>query len=214
MALSLWTHLWKVQYNNYNRLTYCIGGPCFSLFFFNTTLSALSHRPQLTSDTISHYNLTLLCLSFQLLPAAQEQQLEHLQNHKGVTVPFLIPVSPFNFVSHHSLLSKISCPWLCYPFKLPSSFFSFLLAIFHSERLSCDLLYISSIRTVSIFLCFFIIHIFAIYLNRNIYVHTFENKHISYLFIFFYCEGPDVTFHHCKTFGATLFFLERSLLWD
>lgn len=34
------------------------------------------------------------------------------------------------------------------------------------------------------FSAFFNIHIFAIYLNRNIYVHTFENKHISYLFLF------------------------------
>lgn len=34
------------------------------------------------------------------------------------------------------------------------------------------------------FSAFFDIHIFAIYLNRNIYVHTFENKHISYLFLF------------------------------
>lgn len=152
-------------------------------------------------------------LSSQPRPAAQELELEHLQYHKGGH--WIIPqtsVSPFHFLSHHFLSLQDLPSMVVLPVKASLFFFLFLLAVFHSERLSCDLLYIYiySIRTFFIFLCFFNIHIFAIYLNRNIYVHTFENKHISYLF--FYCESPDVTFCHCKTLEQL--FLERSLLWD
>lgn len=71
------------------------------------------------------------------------------------------------------------------------------------------------------FSAFFVnIHIFAIYLNRNIYVHTFENKHIiiTFFFLFVYCETPDVRLYLCKTFEITpsllIFGGERSLLGD
>lgn len=67
---------------------------------------------------------------------------------------------------------------------------------------------------------FFNIHIFAVYLNRNIYVHTFEKKHIIIsFFLFFYCETPDVRLYLCKTFEVTpslffCFFWVKSLLGD
>lgn len=60
---------------------------------------------------------------------------------------------------------------------------------FYSQRLSCDLLYIFSIRSFFIILCFSI-YIVAIYLNRNIYVHTFENKHIEHIFLIFLLREP------------------------
>lgn len=138
------------------------------------------------------------------------------KNHKGVIVSSFKP--QFNHLSFsHSapFLSKISRPWLCYPFKLPSSFFlpSILQFFTLSDCLVIFYIYFQ-LERLFIFLCFFFnIHIFAIYLNRNIYVHIFWKQTYIISFSFFYCESPDVTFYHCKTFGATLF-LERSLSWD
>lgn len=73
--------------------------------------------------------------------------------------------------------------------------------------MSCDLLNIFSIRTAFILLFFFFnIHIFAIYLNRNIYVHTFENKHISYIFLFSIARALMLGFTIAKHLEPLIFF--------
>lgn len=152
------------RYNTtyYNRLHYRIGCPCFTVFFVNTTRSALSHRPQLTSDT-THTITPLHCACpFSCYPAAQVLQPEHWNQKKsksnsqgGRRISHQASASPSDFLSHHHFLSLQDLPFMVVlPVKLPSFFFSsFLLAIFHSERLSCDLLYIFSIR-MTIFLFF------------------------------------------------------------
>lgn len=117
-----------------------------------------------------------------------------------------LPFTPLPFSSPvHGCATRLSSPFL----------FSLFLTIFPSKAIvlwSCIYIFKSNDY---ISLLFFNIHIFAIYLNRNIYVHTFENKHIIISFFsFFYCESPDVRLYLCKTFEVTLslFFLEKSLL--
>lgn len=91
---------------------------------------------------------------------------------------------------------------------------SFLLAVFFTLSDCLVIFYIYfQLERLLYFSAFFNIHIFAIYLNRNIYVHTFENKHISYLFIFSIARALMLRFTIAKHLEQ-LFFLERSLLWD
>lgn len=126
----------------------CIGSPCYTVIFFNTTLSALSHRPQLTSDTISHYSLTFTVLVLSAATCAAAGRPDKSQG--GHCVILQTPASPFIPLAHHFLR------FLCYTSNIPSS--SSCLpsrGFFHSERLSCDLLYIFSIKTAFIFLCLF-----------------------------------------------------------
>lgn len=128
MALSLRTHLQKVQYNIIQD-SHCIDCPCYTVFFFNTTLSALSHRPQVTSDTISHYSLTLLCLSFQLLPAAQAVQLLNIYKiTRGSNLSFTtsLPFTQLPFAlrsSARGCATRLNLPLLCPSFSSGNNFF-------------------------------------------------------------------------------------------
>lgn len=128
------------RYNTtyYNRLNYHIGCPCFTVFFVNTTRSALSHRPQLTSDT-THTIIPLHCACpFSCYPAAQVLQPEHWNKNKwekkrksnsqgGHCISHQTSASPLDFLSHHHFLSLQDLPFMVVlPVKLFPSFFFFL----------------------------------------------------------------------------------------
>lgn len=137
-----------------------------------------------------------------------KSQAGSLYHSSNLSFTILLSLTPLPFSPRspvHGCATRLSFPLL---FFLPSflQFFTLsdCLVIFYIYFQLERLLYFSA---------FFNIHIFAIYLNRNIYVHTFENKHISYLFLFSIARALMLRLATAKHLEQ-LFFLERSLLWD
>lgn len=109
------------------------------------------------------------------------------------TSSFLSPRSPV-----HGCATRLS-------HELPSSFSSFLQFFTLSDCLVIFYIYFQ-LELLLYFSAFFNIHIFAIYLNRNIYVHTFENKHISYLLLFSIARALLLRFTIAKHLEQLFFF--------
>lgn len=96
---------------------------------------------------------------------------------------------------------------------LPHFNFPVLWFVTLSDCLVIFILIFFQLKQLLYFSAFINIHIFAIYLNRNIYVHTFENKDI-YLF-FSIARALMLSSTAAKLLEQLfLFFLERSLLMD
>ncbi len=167
----------------------------FYCFLFNTTLSALSHRPQLTSDTIPHYNLTFYCACpFGRCLLHRRLQLEHLQkitrgslyhsSNLSLTVELSftpLPLSPRSPV--RGCATRLSFPLLF--LYLPScSFFTL------SDCLVIFYIYFQ-LERLFIFLCFFFsIFIYLLYIWIEIYMYIFLKTNIYHIFFFFLLREP------------------------
>lgn len=143
--------------------------PCFYCFLFQH--HTFCTEPQTTVN--QRHNLTLYfdfycALSFfsciTCRAGAHSRNIYKI-TRGGHCIILQTAVSPFNFLSHCFPFSPRSPVHGCATrLSFPSSCFPSLLAVSHSERLSCDLLYIFSIRTASYISLLFSIFIYLLYI--------------------------------------------------